>query len=152
MKKIFLFLFLLLIPVNVLAKDLYLNDLEIKNGELSLPFTKYNTEYTITLDKSEYSVDFSYQVDEDITASILDNYDLENNSIVTIKLEYQDEQINYYFHILKEVEDDVIVFKEDDEIVLDDSFMYKYKLYIIPLSCLFLIFLAFKILFHKHKI
>jgi hypothetical protein len=152
MKKIFLFLFLLLIPVNVLAKDLYLNDLEIKNGELSLPFTKYNTEYTITLDKSEYSVDFSYQVDEDITASILDNYDLENNSIVTIKLEYQDEQINYYFHILKEVEDDAIVFKEDDEIVLDDSFMYKYKLYIIPLSCLFLIFLAFKILFHKHKI
>jgi hypothetical protein len=152
MKKIFLFLFLLLIPVNVLAKDLYLNDLEIKNGELSLPFTKYNTEYTITLDKSEYSVDFSYQVDEDIAVSILDNYDLENNSIVTIKLEYQDEQINYYFHILKEVEDDAIVFKEDDEIVLDDSFMYKYKLYIIPLSCLFLIFLAFKILFHKHKI
>lgn len=150
MKKIFLFLFFMFIPLNVYAHDLYLDELEINNGEISIPFTKYNNSYTITLASDIYSVEFDYKVSSDILVTINNNYDLENNSIVYITLEDSDCKINYYFHILKDSEEESLVFLEDQE-VIDEGFMFKYKIYVIPISCLILIFICYKIIYRKSK-
>jgi hypothetical protein len=138
------------IPLNVYAHDLYLDELEINNGEISIPFTKYNNSYTITLASDIYSVEFDYKVSSDILVTINNNYDLENNSIVYITLEDSDCKINYYFHILKDSEEESLVFLEDQE-VIDEGFMFKYKIYVIPISCLILIFICYKIIYRKSK-
>ena len=146
----FLFLFLFL-PLTVIASDLKLDELSIKNGELSIPFDPLNNEYTISLEKEEYNVEFDYKVEENIAVFIKDNHDLENNAIVTISLTDEKNVVEYHFQILKEEESvEQTVFQE---VIKEQefNFMFEYKNYIIPISCLVLIFIVFKILFHKHK-
>ena len=152
MKKYFFFLLIhiLLIPNYVYAEDLVLKKLDIKNGELSLPFEKYNTEYTVTLNNTEFHLEIDYEVEDDIIVTVSNNHDLENNSIVTLTLLKEDQTIDYHFHILKEYEENITVFKEEIKEV-NTNFMYKYKIYIIPGGCLLLILFAYKILFKKHK-
>ncbi len=145
---LFLFLFL---PLTVIASDLKLDELSIKNGELSIPFDPLNNEYTISLEKEEYNVEFDYKVEENIAVFIKDNHDLENNAIVTISLTDEKNVVEYHFQILKEEESvEQTVFQE---VIKEQefNFMFEYKNYIIPISCLVLIFIVFKILFHKHK-
>lgn len=152
MKKIAFFLFLFLfLPLTVIASDLKLDELSIKNGELSIPFDPLNNEYTISLEKEEYNVEFDYKVEENIAVFIKDNHDLENNAIVTISLTDEKNVVEYHFQILKEEESvEQTVFQE---VIKEQefNFMFEYKNYIIPISCLVLIFIVFKILFHKHK-
>lgn len=146
----FLFLFLFL-PLTVIASDLKLDELSIKNGELSIPFDPLNNEYTISLEKEEYNVEFDYKVEENIAVFIKDNHDLENNAIVTISLTDEKNVVEYHFQILKEEESvEQTVFQE---VIKEQefNFMFECKNYIIPISCLVLIFIVFKILFHKHK-
>lgn len=150
MKKIFFLLFLLLIPNIVLAKDLVLEELMILNGELSLPFDKMNTEYTVTLDEQEFHLELDYKVGDGITVAVNNNHDLENNSIVTLTITDNESVLEYNFHILKEAEDISPVFNEVEPEEVN-SFMFKYKIYIIPSVCLILIILCHKILFRKHK-
>lgn len=150
MKKIFFFLFLLFIPTFVYAEDLVLKDLIIKNGELSLPFEKYNTEYTVTLEETEFNIDFEYKVEDGVTVAINNNHDLENNSVVTLTLAKDENSVNYKFHILKESEENIPVFNENVT-EINNNFMYKYKIYIIPSVCFTLILIIYKILFRKHK-
>lgn len=149
MKKIFLFLFLL-IPNLVNASDLVINDLNITNGILSLPFDPLNTEYTVTLEEIEYNLDLYYKVDNETTVSVLDNHDLENNSLVTVTISKDDKKLDYHFHILKK-ENAVNVFNEINEDVINDSFMFKYKAIVIPSISLLLIIIIHKIIFRKHK-
>lgn len=150
MKKIFFFLLVLFFPTFVYADEIVLKELTIKNGELSLPFEKYNTEYTITLEETEFMVEFDYKVDNGVIVAINNNHDLENNSVVTLTLTKDEKSINYHFHILKENEATVAVFN-NNVVKENESFMFKYKIYIIPTVCLILIIICYKILFRKHK-
>jgi len=150
MKKIFFFLFLLIIPNFVFAKDLVLEELVISNGELSLPFDKLNTEYTVILDNQEFHLDLDYKVSDGITVAVNNNHDLENNSVVNVTLTDNKEVLVYNFHILKEADDIIPVFNEENSEELN-SFMFKYKIYIIPSICFFLIIIIHKIIFRKHK-
>jgi len=57
LKKIaFLLLLVFCYPVFTQAKDVYLEELTILNGELSPSFDKLNNEYTIILPKEEYTI------------------------------------------------------------------------------------------------
>ncbi len=150
MKKIGYILLLLLFPLNTYAKSLQLEELTILNGELSLPFDALNNEYTVLLDKNEYSIEFDYKVKEDITVSVINNYDLENNATVTIFLSEGEETSEYHLHILKEEEQTIPTFHEET-INTNETFMYQYKMYVIPTVCLLFIFISYKILFKKHK-
>lgn len=150
MKKILFFLFVLFFPNFVLAEDILLKELNINNGELSLPFDSYNTEYTVTLDETEFHLDFLYVVDDNVIVSINNNHDLENNSKVTLTVLKDKELLEYHFHILKPEKENIAVFKEQVN-VENNSFMFKYKIYIIPAICLILIIICYKILFRKHK-
>lgn len=150
MKKILFFLFVFFFPVFVNAEDILLEQLEIANGELSLEFEPYNTEYTVTLEETEFHIEFDYKVEEGIVVAINNNHDLENNSIVTLTLSKEGNQLDYHFHILKNEAEDVATFNLETEEV-NNNFMFKYKLYIIPSVCFILIWIIYKILFRKHK-
>lgn len=147
-----LYLLILLIifsPLNVKAKDLYLDTLEIKNGTLSLAYDKYNTQYTVEIAKDVYSLDIEYSKENDYVVTINNNHDLQNDSLVTISLSNNQDQVTYELHILKDEEETIEVF---NEIPKDESnFMYTHKIYLIPLVIIILIFILFKIFFPKHK-
>ncbi len=151
MKKILFILLILLLPNMAYAEDFYLNDLKILNGVLSLPFDSLNTEYTVELAETEFQIDFDYKVSEDVTVSVMDNYDLENDSIVTLILSKDDKKLEYHFHVLKDEAVSTFHYDLENGSEQTDHFMYKYKLYIIPSVCLFLIIIVHKILFRKHK-
>lgn len=153
MKKIaFLFLLFFCVPCIVWGKNLELENLTIKNGSLSIPFDKLNNEYTVLLDKEEYQLDLEYEVDNAITVFVKDNHDLMNNSVVTISLTDEKNIVEYHLQILKEEEETTAnVFLEEKPISFEISFMYEYKIYIIPAVCLFLLFITFKLLFPKKK-
>ena len=150
MKKILFFLFLFFYPTAVAAEDVLLKTLTISNGELSLPFDSYNTEYTVTLEETEFKLDFEYTVDNGIIVSINNNHDLENNSKVTLTVIKEEEKLDYHFYILKEEKQEIAVFKEQEHIE-KEIFMHKYKIYIIPSVCFILILFCYKIIFRKHK-
>lgn len=151
LKKIgFLFLFLFL-PNFVYASDLTIEELTILNGEISPSFEPLNNEYTVSLAKEEYTIEMDYQVLDGITVSVMDNFDLENNSVVTLILTKEKEKIEYHLHILKEEEEKTLETFYEEKIEVKNDFMYTYKIYIIPTICLFLIGLVYKSLFHKHK-
>lgn len=133
----------------MVASDLKLEELEVKNGSLSTLFDPLNNEYTILLGKEEYNVHFSYKVAENVEVLVENNYDLENNSVVTIFLSDTKSRVEYHFQILKEESDEVAVFEEITP-PENSGFLYTYKNYVIPSSCFFLIGFVFKILF-KHK-
>ena len=151
MKNWLFFLFLVfLIPIQVKAEDLKLNSLSIKNGELSIPFDPLNTSYTILLDKDIEKVDFLYEVENDVSVTIQDNINLQNNSIVTLIIKNASDTVNYTFQILKEEEEIKEVFLEEKpEEKL--NFMYQYKIYIIPAICFILLFLSYKVIFWHKK-
>lgn len=153
MKKIaFLFLLFFCVPCIVWGKNLELENLTIKNGSLSIPFDKLNNEYTVVLDKEEYQLDLEYEVDNSITVFVKDNHDLMNNSVVTISLTDEKNIVEYHLQILKEEEEVTTnVFLEEKPISLETSFMYEYKIYIIPAVCFLLLFITFKLLFPKKK-
>ncbi len=153
MKKIaFLIVVFLYFPVSVKASDLVLEDLKIKNGTLSIPFDKLNNEYTVILEKDVLQIDLEYKTKEGIEVFVNDNYDLANNSVVTLLLKDEKNSVEYHLQVYKEEEEKTIsTFLENPQVSLETNFMFEYKNYIIPITCLFLIFIVFKILFHKHK-
>lgn len=150
MKK-FLFFLLVFLPIKVSASDLILNKLVIKNGDISPQFDPLNNQYTVTLDNDIYNLELDYKLDSAININILDNNDLKNNSKVSLVLSENDKTVTYELHILKDEREELPVFLETNN-NYDTSFMSLYKIYIIPSTCLILIFIIFKILFHKkHK-
>ena len=62
MKKIFLFLFLL-IPLNVFASSL--EDIEILNGSISQTFTSDNNYYSVDLDRGENKLKYNYKLKDE---------------------------------------------------------------------------------------
>ena len=92
---------------------------------------------------------FDYE-EQDYTVQVINNYDLENNSIVFLELIRGEEKASYVFHILKEVEEEVqTVFNE--EVNEPTPLMYEYKIFVIPVVCFILIFIVYKIVFRHHK-
>ena len=125
MKKIFFLCFFFLIPSIVQAEDLGLKDLQIKNGELSLPFDPYNTEYTVTLDNEEFQIYFDYQVEDDYVVTVENNLDLENDSLVTLNVSKGEEHLLYHFYVLKNNEEvPTIAIKSND--LEEENFMFVY--------------------------
>ena len=151
MKKIGLLLILLFVPNLVKASDLKLEELTILNGELSPNFEPLNNRYTVSLSKEEYTVRMDYKVQDGVIVSVMDNFDLGNNSVVTLILTKENEKVEYYLHILKEEEEKTLETFYEEKIEVKNNLMYTYKIYIIPTICLILIILVYKFLFHKHK-
>ena len=148
MKKLILFLFLFF-PIFVRGETLKLDDLKVLNGVLSPQFEGLNNYYTISLDKEVMDILFDYE-EQDSTVQVINNYDLENNSIVFLELIRGEEKASYVFHILKEVEEEVqTVFNE--EVNEPTPLMYEYKIFVIPVVCFILIFIVYKIVFRHHK-
>ena len=150
MKKLAFFLFLLFFPSIVWANNLTLESLTILNGEISPGFESLNNEYTVALPKEEYDIELEFGVKSGITVDVINNHDLENNSVVTLVLKEEKNKVEYHLHILKDEEETVSTFKEEIE-VMPNPFIYTYKIYIIPATCFFLLFLVFKVLFPHHK-
>ncbi len=153
MKKLVLVVFLsLLLPINVSAQAIALEELQIKNGELSPNFDSLNNEYTVTLPKEEYNIEMEYKVEDGITVSAMDNFDLTNNATVTLLLIKEKEKVEYHLHILKEEEENTLVTFKEEKNPLEENFMFQYKIFIIPTSCFILILFAYKCIFRKkHK-
>lgn len=150
MKKVLFFL-LVFWPIKVYASDLILNNLVVKNGDISPSFDPLNNQYTVTLDNDIYNLELEYKLDSAININILDNNVLKNNSKVSLVLDESGKTVTYELHILKDEGEELPVFLETNN-TYDTSFMALYKIYIIPITCLILIFIIFKILFHKkHK-
>ena len=149
MKKVFFFLIFLFFPSFVFAKDVLLEELQIHNGEISLAFDPYNTEYTVTLEDDVFTLDLDYRVEEGTTVAVNNNFDLANDSVVTISVTKENKQLDYHLHILK-IENDMATFatpkKEENQ-----NFMFTYKQYIIPACWLVLVIFCYKIIFHKRK-
>ena len=139
------------LPVFVSAKDIYLEELNILNGELSPSFDSLNNEYTVTLSKEEYNIEMDYKVADGITVSIENNFDLENNSVVTIQLEEEKSTTSYRLHILKEEEENTLSTFNEETIEVPNNIMYTYKIYIIPSVCFLLILITYKCIFYKKK-
>lgn len=139
------------LPISVWAANLELEELLVRNGELSIPFDKLNNEYTILLEKDVYHLDLEYKASEGIAVFVKNNENLQNNSVVTLSLTDEKKVVEYHFHILKEEEETTEnVFLESTPEV-ETNFMMQYKLYIIPSVCFLLLFLLFKLLFKKRK-
>ncbi len=151
MKKILLAVLLFLTPIPVFADALNLQDLTISNGEFSLPFDPLVNEYTIMVEKEVYNLEINYQVEEGVTVSIMDNFDLENNDVVTLILNKENKSSEYHLHILKEEEEQTLTTFGEDTPSIQNNFMVEYKIYIIPAVCLFLILVIHRILFHHKK-
>ena len=153
MKKLVLVVFLFLaFPIYTSAKDIALEELQIKNGELSPNFDSLNNEYTVTLPKEEYHIEMEYKVSDGITVSIMDNFDLVNNAVVTLLLTDETEKTEYHLHILKEEEENTLITFKEETPSLEENFMFQYKIYIIPASCFFMILISYKCIFRKkHK-
>lgn len=152
MKKIgFVCLITLLFPLFVSAKDIYLEELNILNGELSPSFDALNNEYTVSLEKEEYNIEIEYKATEDITVTIMNNFDLQNNSTVTILLNNEKNKTEYHLHILKEEEENLQTTFNEESVELPTNFMYTYKIYIIPSVCFLLILITYKCIFYKPK-
>ena len=100
MKKVFFFLIFLFFPSYVFAKDVLLEELQIHNGEISLAFDPYNTEYTVTLEEDVFTLDLDYRVEEGTTVAVNNNFDLANDSVVTIAVTKENKQLDYHLHIL----------------------------------------------------
>lgn len=148
----FLLFFFFFFPIFVRAKDLKIESLTIKNGELSIPFDPLNNEYTVILDGDIDVLELEYKVEKNITVSVMDNEDLQNNSVVTIALSEEKNTIEYHLQILKEEEQEVEnVFLEQKTVSMEINIMNEYKNYIIPSVCFLLILIVFKILFHKKR-
>lgn len=152
MKKIaFLLLLVFCYPVFTQAKDVYLEELTILNGELSPSFDKLNNEYTIILPKEEYTIEINYKASEGCDVSLADNFDLQNNSQVTLLVTNEKNKSEYHFHILKEEEEETLTTFNEEKIEVPSGFMYTYKLYIIPSICFLLIIITYKCIFYKKK-
>lgn len=152
MKKIaFLILVVICFPLFVHAKDIYLEELTILNGELSPSFDKLNNEYTVILSKEVYNIEIEYKTKDENKVSILDNFDLHNNSTVTVLLNDEKNKTEYHLHILKEEEEETISTFGEEITEVPTGFMYTYKIYIIPSICFLLIGITYKCIFHKKK-
>ncbi len=138
----------------VLANDVFLEDLQVLNGELSPTFTKMNNKYTIELETGEEEVLFKYTVNDGISVSVQNNSNLKDNSIVTIDLIQNNVVVvSYEFNILMET-NTTSVFNEikNEEVEVGNiEFMQKHKNIIIPISAALLIALSFKIIFFGIK-
>lgn len=150
-KNVFFFLLFLFFPIAVQAKDLVLDELTILNGNLSIPFESLNNEYTVILKEDVEQLELEYKVEEGVTIFIEGNKDLKNNSVVTITLNDEKKTVVYHLQVLKEEKEIAQNVFLEAPIPEKTNFMYEYKNYIIPSTCLLLLFLVFKILFHKHK-
>ncbi len=153
MKKIVFFLFLFISFLSfVSAKDLILQELTVKNGKLSIPFESLNNEYTVLLEKEETNLELDYKVDDKVQVLIKDNFDLKNNSVVTILLKENKKEVEYHLQILKEDEEEIKEVFLEEKAPTKMNIMFAYKNYIIPSVCFVFIFIFWKILFHKkHK-
>ncbi len=137
--------------MNAFAEiNLEIKKLNIENGQLSIPFDPLINEYTVILDKEVSFLDLNYEVEEGVMVVISSNHDLQNNDVVTIRLEKENKNVEYHLQILKEEVEVLEAFLETPETVEFD-FMREYKIYIIPFSCFFLILVVYKILFHKSR-
>ena len=148
MKKLVLFLFLFF-PNFVLAQTLKLDDLKVLNGSLSPQFDGLNNYYTISLEKDVMEIVFDYE-EKDYTIQVINNYDLENNSIVFLELTREEEKANYVFHILKE-EEEIVQNVFNEEVNEPTPVMYEYKIFVMRTACFILIFIAYKLIFRHHK-
>lgn len=150
MKKIAFFLILLILPIKVLATDINLLELNILNGEISPSFDPLNNTYSVLIDKDVSNLDIAFKNNDGVIVDIIDNFDLENNSMVKIKCHSNNKEVIYNLLIVKEEEENLFVFKEDKN-ELDTSFMSLYKIYVIPSVCFLIILIFFKLIFPKHK-
>lgn len=151
MKKLLFFFLCLLIPTFVQASDLILQELTIENGTLSPDFDKYNNEYSVEIEKDIFALDIKYKVEEGNTIAINNNFDLENESIVTITVTKDKKNSDYHLHIMKEEDSEIATFQEVKNEVAKESFMTKYRIVIIPTICLLILISTFKLLFLKSK-
>lgn len=125
MKKIaFIITILFIATMQVFADDnLLINDLNVKNGELSPKFDKYNNYYSITIDNNVTSLDFEYEYNKDLyEVKITNNENLVENKLiyVTIYNKESKEKNAYIFKVylentqttVKTVEEEVPVVKK----------------------------------------
>ncbi len=130
-----------------------LSDLKILNGNLELKFDKYNYIYTVTVDSTINSLEFTYKLDSDATLEIIDNELLAKDNIVYLKVTNKDlEETIYTFYVTKnaEVVSGINNYKESLELNKPEE-LALYKVQILSISLFFLIIIIFTLMFKKQK-
>lgn len=153
MKRYILFLMLLLLAFEVKALDnnVYLSSLSVDGYEISPKFDKYNNVYTLIVKDNINQVDINWTTENaDAFVEVSGNELLslgENQLLITVN-DLNQNIINTYEIYLTIEDDSKLVFEEKREVkeVLD-----KKKVVFIILGAGLLIFVCFKIIFHKRK-
>ncbi len=145
----FLILFLLF-PQLVKAETIYLEEFEVLNGTLSIPYKKTNNLYTIYLESDATKVEVNYKVSDPEALVTIQNAEYKENeeNKMTIEITKEKEKATYTFYLEKQEE--AQVFKETIE-----KEEPKISPFLIPgllLGEFFLILFCFYFLFiHKFK-
>lgn len=142
-----------LTSVKAESKDIYLENLMINNGSLSIPFDKYNNTYSVYLNNSVDELDISYDLKDEYSSIIIyNNYDLltYNKQVVIRVINEEGTKDNkYYLNVYKENHQEVS-YHEEEMLPLEIPIKKKYHLESIISSICFLIILTiYSILFKK---
>lgn len=130
-----------------------LKELNVLNGQLSLPFDPLNTRYTVMMNSDDNKLELDVLASDDYKISIYNN-DIINNFTEVVITVYNDTDImSYYLEVYKEenttVNNSYDYFKELE--INNDNEMPYYTAPLIASICFLLILFLFIILFKKRK-
>ena len=129
-----------------------LQDLKIKNGEMSLEFDPLNTTYTVTVNSNIDTLEFAYNLDVNTTLEIIGNNLNYGINIVILKVIKEEDEKQYTFKVYKKKEE--MVNKEIYNIKTLDLKKDNVPYYIpasIACTCFLIILLTFTLFFKKKK-
>lgn len=128
-----------------------LENFEIINGEISPSFDPLNNIYTVNVENSVTSIEFTYECDN-CTIEIFNNDILlegENEVIINV---YKDNEMELYTFLVNRDKSEVVFFEENiietDEIY-NSKLMDSYEVEYLIIVCILLIFIVFKFIFRK---
>ena len=149
LKKIVLFLLLLILPLKVSASS-YIQDFQVKNGTLTIPFNEKNNLYTIKLEENAQEVLFEYCLEnEQSKVEIIgNNYKNQEENVMILKVidEENNDSQSYTFYLEKEEDKSVIAIPNDTLNNIENTKEIPYLKEIVIGICLALIVTLFKIL------
>lgn len=127
-------------------------NLEVLNGTMSFSFDKYVDMYTVTIENNINNLDLKYEVLDGAVVEVVGNENLDEGlNYVYLNVSSSGMTNTYTLEVYKEKTD--VVFNEiyvPNKINEEES-MPKYVLPVIIISCFFIIFIFFRLLFHRKK-
>lgn len=126
-------------------------NLEVLNGVISQEFDPLNNFYSVTVSNEIEFLNFSYDCDDCSIEIINNNYLYEGDNEVYVNV-YNGEFVDSYtFYVYKEKSEVVFSEFEIESIESNSVLVEMYEVEQLLVLCLILIFITYKVLFHKKK-